>query len=155
MSELASNLPARHYVTYHLDPKGFHVLTFHESSKRAVDQWFEHAQRIMREGEKEPVIRVMYDTRPSGTLPLLYLSEKAKELMNLFPDHPQFRLAMVYNDQLFIRLVDKFLDLIVNRQQDRTRFFKASQYEEAVAWLTIPLPVIQAKQTGEYKLPTA
>lgn len=123
------------YVRYHREPDGYYVLTFFESSNRAVDQWVEHITHIMHLSEGAGCICILYDIRRSGLLPMMYMAERGKELTEKFPVCPPLRIAAVYENRLFFRLVEKFVDLVTSRQRDRFQFFKSSEYENACQWL--------------------
>jgi hypothetical protein len=127
--------PEMPYVSYHRASDGYHVLTFFESSRRAIDHWVVHLTHIMEVSEGAPCICIMYDVRRSGLLPMLYMAEKSKELIAAFPICPPLRVAGVYENQLFFRLVDKFVDLVTSRQRDKIVFFKASEIDSASVWL--------------------
>ena len=123
------------YVSYHLSPEGYHVVTFRESSRRAVDQWAECIVRVMAAETNKPCICTLYDIRISGMMPLVYMTEKAAEILKCFPGYPPLRIASVYERKLFIRLIEKFIDLVINRQRDKTLFFRAAELENATQWL--------------------
>jgi hypothetical protein len=136
------------YVSYHQSPDGYYVLTFFESSHRAIDQWAQHVAHITEISANAERICILYDIRRSGMPPMMYMAEKAKELIEVFPVRPPLRVAGVYQNQLFFRLVNKFVDLVASRQRDQIQFFKATELDNAVAWLREGIAAPQSQSAG-------
>jgi hypothetical protein len=131
-----SEAHVRELVTYELTPRGYHLFTFSESSKRAMDQWFELAKPVMEAVQNEPVYRHIYDQRKSGLQPLTYSNQKAKELMKLYPVLPRLRLAVVVGSGGFFgQMVSSFANMFVSREDNELRIFGAQQFKEAEDWV--------------------
>jgi hypothetical protein len=147
MDESAS--APRTLVTYQWTPRGYHLFTFFESSKAAMDQWFELAKPVMEVVQHEPVYRHIYDQRKSGLQPLNYSNQKAKELLKLYPVLPRLRLAVVVGSGGFFgQMVNSFANMFVSREGNEIRIFGAHQFDEAEEWVMQDITETEHQETN-------
>jgi hypothetical protein len=138
---------ARPLVTYKWTPRGYHLFTFYESSKAAMDQWFELAKPVMEAVQGTPMFREIYDQRKSGLQPMAYSNQKAKELMALYPVSVPFRLAVVVGSGGFFgHLINNFMNMLVSRDNNEIRIFSAHQFDEAEAWVMQETTEIESQE---------
>lgn len=143
MSE--TDFDEKNLITHEYVPRGYHLFTFYESSKRMLDQWLELAKPVMAANQGQPVLREIYDMRKSGLPPMAYATEKGKELITLFPNPIPFRLAVVVGSGGFFgSLVKNLMNMLGAREGNQIRIFSVAEFAEAEEWVmqdtTEPMP---------------
>lgn len=117
---------------------GVHEFRFLEPTRDAVDEWANHLEQLQLQGHwyGRETVRLILDTRQSGSLPIRYLfeclSDYNREYAHLKP--PKVRIAYVHApSQIILPIFSTFADLMP--VPTKARFFEADAYDQALAWL--------------------
>jgi hypothetical protein len=121
-------------VTYSKLQNGIHEFVFHESSRRALDQWIAKLEEIYRATPEGEIIRSIYDQVESGMQPAAYASRISNDMLKRLPHRNATRTVFLVNKSFFISIMESFVRLI-ERNTDKTRFIDGEKRDEAIAWL--------------------
>lgn len=119
--------------TYQEIDGGIHYYVFHEATRQAVDQHFEHLEALMKRAPVDGTLPVLLDLRPAGFPPLTYAFQKVRATEKRVPRHAQLRLVFLHNPGVLTSVAQTLFNLL--RVRDIARFFPADQYDAAVNWL--------------------
>lgn len=114
-----------------------HQMTFKTPSAQAIDQLFEHMTSIYQQTPPNQPVRLIFDIRQSGLLPMAYTAQKARRWL-AHRDRPQPTcIAFIYRKLDFpVDLVQTFFRLARLEMDYQMAFFAETQMDHALAWLT-------------------
>lgn len=122
-------------VNYVLHDNGVHEIIIHNTSRPAADAFIAHVDRIFSDlPDDAKVVRMIFHSKHSGMLPVIYLMPRLRELLGKHRNRPATRTAFVRESGVFINMLDTFIRMVRN-SNDTVRYFHTSQYDEAVEWL--------------------
>jgi len=113
---------------------GIHHIKLHESSKRAVDAWFEVMDTIYQNEAPDATLRILVDVR-AGMLPLAYTLTAARAFIKRYPKRQASRVVFYHERDFLLSFVQTAVNLYRRRQSEQVAFFAADFYEQALAWL--------------------
>lgn len=122
---------------YILLENGIHEFVFHTPSHTAVDQMFEHLERLRANPPDPPVnpSRFLFDIRVSGALPMYYTYQQGAEFHKRTPPHLRVRVyvAQLHDVAEAYVFLAKNLSAIFGSAEQTTEYFR--DRDQAVAWL--------------------
>ena len=121
-------------VTYSKLENGIHEFVFHESSRRALDQWIAKLEEVYRATPEEETIRAIYDQVESGMQPAAYSFRISNNMIKNLPHRNASRTVFLVNKGFFVSIMESFVRLI-ERGEDKTRFIDGDLRDEAINWL--------------------
>jgi hypothetical protein len=112
-----------------------HAYTFHEPSRRAVDEWLDLMELVYQERRKTPDkrVKIMMDIG-EFTLPVRYTIRSIRKWQNDRPDRATTNIAVLYHDNPMLAMVKTMVNNMP--MVDTLHFYPAEQKEKARAWLT-------------------
>jgi hypothetical protein len=114
---------------------GIHDFIFIRATRQAHDEWFAQTARIFEQAEPNKTLLFMIDLRDSGLPPLGYVVNNVRQIQAKYPQHPPTRSAFLYSPTALRPLVRLFITWLTTPGKDKVRFFAASEFEKATAWL--------------------
>ncbi len=112
-----------------------HLLTFHRSTRAAVEEFLAIYPSIIYENGPDKPLRLLVDVRPDGAPSVRYLLNRLRKFyggMNK-NDIPEIYAAYLYFDSVMLGFAQTFLELLGLRA--KRKFFEGDYLDEAVAWL--------------------
>jgi len=131
---MAKTVTKTEAVTYTKLENGIHEFVFHESSRRALDQWVEKLEEIYHETPEEETIRAIYDQVISGMQPAAYSFRISTNMLKRLSHRNPARTVFLVNKGFFVSIMESFVRLI-ERNVDKTRFIDGDKRDEAIEWL--------------------
>lgn len=113
-----------------------HELIFMETSRRAVEEYFNHLNQIAITSAGDRPIRILTDgSQIKGVQPIGHTMSHARELLSIHRDRPSLRLAIIVGQKEDTNLMYSLFRTLM-RWEDGLRFFYADQQQEAISWLS-------------------
>ncbi len=123
-------------TTYHITPRGIHLMVMHESSRAAVDLWLDHMTDLMyalHDAGPDAYAPVLLDLREPGMMPVGYATHAVRMWAEEYNHPPLVDIAVVYRYGLLASLAISLSGL--TRLPDGVELFHKGRYEAALAWL--------------------
>lgn len=121
---------------YRLLDSGIHEFTLLTSSRKAVDQLYEHIVEAIRNSPQDETFRCIIDQSQLSDLPpVRYLSGRVKDIDKDFPSRAPGRNAIISRGGALISILDTMVTIFARRGTDKVRFFRAEEREKAEGWL--------------------
>lgn len=114
---------------------GIHDFIFIAPTRQAHDEWFEQTARIIEQAKAGTTLLFMIDLRDSGLPPVGYVARRVRQLLAQYPQRPATRSAFLYSPPVLRPLARLFITRLTAPGKDKVRFFPASRFEAATAWL--------------------
>lgn len=134
-------------VTVHPQPacirtrleSGIHVLTYTESSRKAVDQLAQHILDIHTEGQANIAsgahhVRVLVDNGRVGSQPIRYTMSKMRGVMASLEGEYSSRVAVLFGESALMNVVRTLSNSVMGGRNE-FRLFGLQEYDAAVEWL--------------------
>ena len=112
---------------------GIHELILINPPHAAIDEMVEQVKTVLETTPVEaPLTRYLIDCSRAGSMPLIHLRRRIKELEQFRPEGREpGRVAIVYDG-----LLERFAIILLTRAvSNRLGFFKPSEREAALQWL--------------------
>jgi hypothetical protein len=121
---------------YYLRDNGVHEFIYNEVGRTAVDEFFDHFERVAATLPSGSVYRILTNgSRVKETQPVRYMFLRVQAILRRLPQRPIFRVALLASqDNSMTKILDAVFRALL-RGQDRLRFFPVNQYEQAMEWL--------------------
>ena len=120
---------------------GIYELVMSEATRRAVDEYFAHVERVARSAKENGAAKVMFlldaSQMDKNSPPLIYFFQKTRDYRDRYPDRLPTRNATVFQKGLIVSLVDTFLKSIGGGDRDQARFFSPDERDKAIDWLLV------------------
>lgn len=122
--------------TYEVLPSGIHVFTFTGKSPTALDEFFVILTNLLATTDPSvQVLRYIVDvTDASGQAPINEMVRRFQRLETALPQRPRGRTAIIHQGNVFLSLANTLLGALAPAG-DVTRFFNATEREQAMRWL--------------------
>jgi hypothetical protein len=133
MDKLSTQEIAIHCLYDQLD-NGIHEYVIRHPTRAAVDEWFQHAERVYENAAPDIVLRHLVDSR-SGSVPLAYAFQVAQAFFRVHKTRPSARIALLNDEGSISSLVSSFTSLLPTDRRERVRMFTEEQRDMAIAWL--------------------
>lgn len=128
------------HVTYAYDAlHDIHRVVFLDASREAVEEWIQVMDAIYNRLTPQDAVRILFDERSSGSLPLTYSINRGIHWARALEYHHDARVAFLFPDRMIASLANSMLS-VVQRQIGHLniRLFDPTKEAEAIAWLTDP-----------------
>ncbi len=132
MSELNTNAGCE----YTLTDQGIHQFIFRESSKEAINEFFQLLENIFQTTNDAAVNRYVVDITQAGERDVSLVSnvQRFRRLETLHPNRPRGRTVILHRPGLAYTFIDSFVRAIAPNR-DITHFFPVDKRDEAISWL--------------------
>jgi hypothetical protein len=114
---------------------GIHELTFRESSREAIDEFFHHVESILKNTDPSSVARYILDvTQADRPVSMMGIIQRFRKLETQMPRRAKGRTAILHPQGSMLSFVDGLIRALAPTQ-DITRFFPVEKRAEAIAWV--------------------
>lgn len=114
-----------------------HQLVFHDSSKKAVDEFFDALQNALSQTPTDSRILLLVDISNLGTtLPSLnYTRLRLRLLYSRLPKRPPARFVVIHNYGMVVSIVKTFIKVMQTNPNNQFKFFPVDKEHEAIDWI--------------------
>jgi 16S rRNA C1402 (ribose-2'-O) methylase RsmI len=131
MTEVANHQPC----AYQQLENGIHEFIFYESSRRAIDSFFQQLEKILTATPHHETARYLVDiTKGDREVSLVTMTQRFRKLEAQFPHRARGRTVILHKPGLLLAFIDNFIRALAPNR-DATRFFPVDKRAEAIAWL--------------------
>jgi hypothetical protein len=136
IAEVANMETEQNLCEYKYHDNDVHEFIYNDVGRDAVDEYFAHFERIAKTLPAGSVFRILTNgSRIKDTQPVRYMFVRLQTILRTLPHRPTFRVALLAaEDNSMTKILDTIFRALL-RGHDRLRFFRASEYEQAVEWL--------------------
>jgi hypothetical protein len=115
---------------------GLHELRFSQPSRQAVEELLTHIEQIMTDHPNHATMRMLINAQDVDNLPFSYLFPRLRKFASEHRERLASRTVLLYGGGPFLSMFEMMIRALPGRTQDNQfRVFKATEYDEAVAWL--------------------
>ena len=118
-------------ITHHRTTEGIHELIFQKASRASIEELTNLLDKMYQTNAGSSYC--LLDLRPSGMLPIRYLTYQMRRLHTRYPNHEPIHIAMVLNDGLMLNMSQVLLRTVM--QRDRAQYF--TDMDKARDWLRL------------------
>lgn len=131
-------------IIYHYHGGDLHEIIVEESSRRAVDAFFNHLTGIHKHASPELPTFYLIDFSAIDLLPIRYLLPTARDWLRGHEANALSRTAILHNPTTFVSLMESIVQSLPLRDHGSIHFYPAHQREDALAWLHESMALQQA-----------
>ena len=125
-------------VIYHQSPEIAEII-FKNNTRSAVDDYVQailaYGDYVRAEDKLNQAIHIMIDVSQSGMYPVKYGSSEVAKVLPQLADLPKAYFAYLVDNSQDSFLIEQLRHFPSTRNQDNRKTFKATQRDEAIAWL--------------------
>lgn len=116
---------------------GVHRIDLMDNKMASADAYLSILDNIIRESTEkgDDIMRILIVISAPQMPSLQYLATRAKQILANYPDRPPFRNVYVFGEGFMANLLQMFVKMVVQRNNDRMNFFTSSKQDEAIEWL--------------------
>lgn len=115
---------------------GIHMFRFERPSRRAVDEWLLHLDRVYASGpDKQVRIAMEYTVR--GMPHLSYATERLRQWSSSQHHLPRSQVAFLHNNATMAMIIDGIVRLLIS-ERHTVHFFNIRHADDAFDWLMQP-----------------
>ena len=112
---------------------GIHEFKYLQPTREGWDACIALMNQVSRQTPSTGTVRFLIDAQ-AGSVPLSYAAHKAREWVKNNPDIPYTHTAVLYVDNLLLRVAEAMSRSLYSARTS-TRFFHISKRDEALEWL--------------------
>ena len=116
-------------ITYNHTDDNIHELVFHKACRASIEELAKLMEKMYQ--SDTPYNYCILDLRPSGMLPIRYLTYQMRRLRTAYPQHKPVHIAVVLDDKLMLNMSQVLLRTVMHR--DNAQYF--TTMDKARAWL--------------------
>jgi hypothetical protein len=130
-------MTAKHRAcTHRLLKNGVHEFTFHDRTRRTVDEYVEHLALITNANAPDTQLYFIINIEEGGIPPIAYLSRRIKDTLSKLSHRLPSRTVLLHNNNpMVMMLADTAIRMMASMQIDSVRVFHRDQWDSAVEWL--------------------
>ena len=118
-------------ITHHHTTENIHELVFEKASRASIEELTNLLDKLYQTNSQSSYC--ILDLRPSGMLPIRYLTYQMRRLHNRYPNHEPIHIAIVLDDGLMLNMSQVLLRTVM--QRDRAQYF--TEMSKAREWLLL------------------
>jgi hypothetical protein len=118
-------------IAHHHTTEGIHELVFQKASRASIEELTNLLDKMYQANTTSSYC--LLDLRPSGMLPIRYLTYQMRRLHNRYPTHLPIHIAIVLDDGLMLNMSQVLLRTVM--QRDRAQYF--TEMSKAREWLLL------------------
>ena len=118
-------------IAHHHTIENIHELVFHKASRASIEELTNLLDKMYQANTARSYC--LLDLRPSGMLPIRYLTHQMRRLHNRYPHHHPIHIAIVLDDGLMLNMSQVLLRTVM--QRDRAQYF--TEMDKAREWLLL------------------
>jgi hypothetical protein len=131
MSEAASSPRC----SYRRREDGINEFSFNESSREAIDEFFQQLEQILATTPHNQTARYLVDiTGGDKEISLMGMTQRFRRLEARFPHRARGRTVILHKPGLLLTFIDGLIRALAP-SRDITRFFPVAKRDEAIEWL--------------------
>jgi hypothetical protein len=129
-------IASRTHCSY-LRVNGIHMFRFERSSRRAIDEWLLHLDRVFANSRSDETVQISIEYAVRGMPHLSYATERLRQWINGQQRLPRTRIVFLHNNATMAMIIDGIARLLLSRRHT-IRFFNIRHTEDAIDWLMKP-----------------
>jgi len=116
---------------------GIHLFRFERPSRRAVDEWLLHLDRVYASSFSDERVRIAMEYAVRGMPHLSYATERLRQWNSAQHHLPRTRVAFLHNNATMAMIIDGIVRLLIS-ERHTVHFFNIRHADDAFDWLMQP-----------------